>query len=194
MNLFIRWEPTMISATKMKIVSGSTQKESHARKTEQWWDTKKDMTYVKTFKRFVLLPIQKYWPFKNSWNAMGEKQTLALSNISFRNYKKGKTIRKLHKKFWLFYLTFLQGDKRQWSTCTVEDIGRLVQDNPNCLKEFDPKNPPPALAQIPLTENECDLRKAKGDLVGYVQLKLNSNKMFFKSIFNQEWEISYLGR
>ena len=63
--------------------------------------------------------------------------------------------------------------KRQWSTCSVEDMTKMIDSNPTCLKVIDPNNPPIELPQLPLTKNECDLNKVRPGLNGYSALQLN---------------------
>ncbi len=66
-----------------------------------------------------------------------------------------------------------EGNKRQWSTCSVEDMTGMINTYPNCLKEIDPANPPVELPQLPLTKNECDLNRVRPGLCGYSLLQLN---------------------
>ena len=60
-----------------------------------------------------------------------------------------------------------QGDKRQWSTCSVEDFTALVNQFPDCLKAINPLKPPTEVPSPPLTSHECDLTKIKPGLNGY---------------------------
>ena len=66
-----------------------------------------------------------------------------------------------------------EGNKRQWSTCSVEDMTKMIDANPTCLKVIDLKNPPIELPQLPLTKNECNLNKVKPGLNGYSEIQLN---------------------
>jgi hypothetical protein len=66
-----------------------------------------------------------------------------------------------------------EGNKSQWSTCSVEDMAKMVDNNPTCLKVIDPDNPPVELPDLPLTRNECDLNKVRPGLNGYSRLQLN---------------------
>ena len=61
--------------------------------------------------------------------------------------------------------------KRQWSTCSVEDMAKMINAKPTCLKV--PQNPPIDLPQLDLTRNECDLNKVRPGLNGYSLLQLN---------------------
>ncbi len=79
-----------------------------------------------------------------------------------------------------------EGNKRQWSSCCVEDMTAMIETYPNCLKVVDSKNPPPVeLPQLPLTRNECDLNKIRPGLSGYSLLQLNGrlNYNIFVEIF-----------
>jgi hypothetical protein len=71
------------------------------------------------------------------------------------------------------YAKYNEGNKRQWSSCSVEDMNAMIETYPDCLKVIDPKNPPVELPQLPLTKNECDLNKVRPGLCGYSVLQLN---------------------
>ena len=79
------------------------------------------------------------------------------------------------------YAKYEEGNKRQWSSCSVEDMAAMIAENPTCLKVIDPKNPPVELPQLPLTKNECDLNRVRPGLCGYSVLNLNG-KWTYKSI------------
>ncbi len=66
-----------------------------------------------------------------------------------------------------------EGNKRQWSTCSVEDMAEMINKYPKCLKVVDSKNPPIELPQLALTDNECDLNRVKPGLNGYSVVNLN---------------------
>ncbi len=71
------------------------------------------------------------------------------------------------------YAKAKEGDNRQWSTCSVEDMAKMIEEYPTCLKVVDSKNPPIELPQLDLTDNECDLNRVKPGLNGYSVVKLN---------------------
>ena len=79
------------------------------------------------------------------------------------------------------YAKYNEGNKRQWSSCSVEDMTGMIETYPECLKVIDPKNPPVELPQLPLTKNECDLNRVRPGLCGYSVLNLNG-KWTYKSI------------
>ncbi len=92
-----------------------------------------------------------------------------------------------------------EGNKKQWSTCCVEDMTAMIETYPNCLKVVDSKNPPPVeLPQLPLTRNECDLNRIRPGLCGYSLLqlngKLNYNFSLQKYQFKKIWliKVSYI--
>ena len=70
-----------------------------------------------------------------------------------------------------------QGDKRQWSTCSVEDMQEMVNTYPTCLKVIDSKNPPTQIPDLPLTSHECNLNKLKPGLNGYNIGNINGKKV-----------------
>jgi hypothetical protein len=76
-----------------------------------------------------------------------------------------------------------QGDKRQWSTCSVEDMQEMIDEFPTCLKVIDPSNPPTEIGDQPITSHECNLNKVKPGLNGYDISNLNGKK-FCPAIFS----------
>ena len=70
-------------------------------------------------------------------------------------------------------ITGKEGNKRQWSTCIVEDFIEMLNKNPKCLKEIDPKNPPSEIADQALSSNECDMSKIQSNMNGYHDWNMN---------------------
>ena len=76
-----------------------------------------------------------------------------------------------------------KGNKRQWSTCCVEDFTKMVNNFPNCLKEIDPLNPPKEITEQELSPRECNMQKLKPGANGYDEWNLNGD--FFINIIAQ---------
>jgi hypothetical protein len=75
-----------------------------------------------------------------------------------------------------------EGNKRQWSSCSIEDMTAMIEKYPNCLKVIDPTSPPVELPQLPLTRNECDLNRIRPGLCGYSLLQLNGKLKYNFSV------------
>ena len=66
-----------------------------------------------------------------------------------------------------------KGNKRQWSTCVVEDFTKFINKYPDCMKEVDPAKPPTEIGDQQLSSHECDVNKVKTGINGYHQMNLN---------------------
>ena len=59
------------------------------------------------------------------------------------------------------------GDKRRWSSCSIEDMTKMVNEQPECLEEIDPENPPEQIPDEPISKRECDMNKLQPGHNGY---------------------------
>ena len=68
-----------------------------------------------------------------------------------------------------------ENDKSRWTTCSIEDLTKLMNKNKTCLQIIDPRNPPKMPSLVDFTVNECDLSSIYPDLNGIHILYLNGN-------------------
>ena len=108
-----------------------------------------------------------------------------VSNLNFSSFQRGEKIGRVDSKGnpctgvggVMDYTTGTVGDKRQWSTCSIEDMTEMVNKYPTCLKEIDPNSPPTEISDAKTT-HECNLNKLNPSLRGYEQLNYNGEFAF----------------